>query len=137
MKKYYTLDLNERDVNMEIKEKLKKHKRKIIIGASLVGASLVGIILIAKNKKVNINTEDIKNTITNISEDVKEVKKTQDNKDVKVLQKAVQKEVEVNGHKRKLPKGWIASEVAKELARHNNIQLDENETYVRNYKKIA
>ena len=113
---------------MEIKEKLKKHKKKIIVGASLVGAVTVGIILLARNKKVNINTEDIEKTIKSISEDVK---------DVKVLQKAVQKEVEVNGHIRKLPNGWSASEVAKELARHNNIQLSENETYVRNYKKIA
>ena len=84
--------------------------------------------MLAKNKKANINTEDIKKTITNISED---------NKDVKVLQKAVQKEVEVNGHIRKLHKGWSSSESAKEFARHNNIQLAENETYVRNYKKIA
>ena len=89
---------------MEIKEKLKKHKKKIIVGASLVGAATVGIILIARNKKVNINTDDIEKTITSISEDVK------------VLQKAVQKEVEVNGHIRKLPNGWSASEVAKELA---------------------
>ena len=113
---------------MEIKEKLKKHKKKIIVGASLVGVATVGIILLAKNKKVNINTDEIEKTITNISED---------NKDVKVLQKAVQKEVEVNGHIRKLHKGWSASESAKEFARHNNIQLAEYETYVRNYKKIA
>ena len=113
---------------MEIKEKLKKHKKKIVVGASLVGVATVGIILLAKNKKVNINTDDIEKTINNISEDVKEVKK---------LQKAVQKEVEVQGHIRKLPKNQKASDVAKELARLNNKQLAENETYVRNYKKIA
>ena len=123
---------------MEIKEKLKKHKKKIIVGASLVGAATVGIILIAKNKKVNINTENIEKTIKNISEDVKEVKKTQDNK-VSMTDILLPKnnEIKVQGHKRKLHKGWSASESAKEFARHNNIQLAENETYVRNYKKIA
>ena len=120
---------------MEIKEKLKKHKKKIIVGASLVGAATVGIILLAKNKKVNINADDIEKTIKSISEEVKE---TQDNK-VSMTDILLPKnnEIKVQGHKRKLPKGWIASEVAKELARHNNIQLEENETYVRNYKKIA
>ena len=120
---------------MEIKEKLKKNKKKIIVGASLVGAVTIGIILIARNKKVTINTDDIEKTIKNISE---EVKKTQDNK-VSMTDILLPKnnEIKVQGHKRKLPKGWIASEVAKELARHNNIQLADNETYVRNYKKIA
>ena len=123
---------------MEIKEKLKKNKKKIIVGASLVGAVTVGIILLAKNKKVNINTEDIKKTITNISEDVKEVKKTQDNK-VSMTDILLPKnnEIKVQGHKRKLPKGWSASESAKEFARLDNMPLAENETYVRNYKKIA
>ena len=120
---------------MEIKEKLKKHKKKIIVGASLVGAVTVGIILIARNKKVNINTDDIEKTIKSISEEVKE---TQDNK-VSMTDILLPKnnEIKVQGHKRKLPKGWIASESAKEFASHNNIQLAENETYVRNYKKIA
>ena len=40
---------------MEIKEKLKKHKKKIVVGASLVGVATVGIILLAKNKKYSFS----------------------------------------------------------------------------------
>ena len=108
---------------MEIKEKLKKHKKKIIVGAAATLSISIAAYVLLKNNKASIsNVPLLKNNEINGISDIKDT---------------VVNEIKVNGHKRKLPNNWKASESAKEFARHNNIQLAENETYVRNYKKIS
>lgn len=124
---------------MEIKEKLKKHKVKIIVGAAATLSISIAAYVLLKNNKASIPDVPVQKNNKASIPNVLLLKNNEINgiSDIKDIKDTVVNEIIVNGHKRKLPKGWIASEVAKELARQDNIQLENNETYVRSYKKNA
>ena len=124
---------------MEIKEKLKKHKVKIIVGAAATLSISIAAYVLLKNNKVSIPDVPVQKNNKASIPNVPLLKNNEINgiSDIKDIKDTVVDEIKVQGHKRKLHEGWSASESAKEFARLDNMPLAENETYVRSYKKIA
>lgn len=114
------------------KEKVKKHKKKILVGIGL--ASLAAVTSGSIKYK-----EEIKEFVTNIRKtDNLSVTTVQINQVSKSIENISTEEniVNVRGHVRDLPTNHNASEQQrKKLAQKNNIYLGANQTFVKEREK--
>lgn len=113
------------------KEKVKKHKKKILVGIGL--ASLAAVTSGSIKYK-----EEIKEFMTNIRKtDNLSVTTVQINQVSKSIENISTEDniVNVRGHVRDLPTNHNASEQQRKLAQKNNIYLGANQTFVKEHEK--
>lgn len=113
------------------KEKVKKHKKKILVGIGL--ASLAAVTSGSIKYK-----EEIKEFVTNIRKtDNLSVTTVQINQVSKSIENISTEDniVNVRGHVRDLPTNHNASEQQRKLAQKNNIYLGANQTFVKEHEK--
>lgn len=113
------------------KEKVKKHKKKILVGIGL--ASLAAVTSGSIKYK-----EEIKEFVTNIRKtDNLSVTTVQINQVSKNIENISTEDniVNVRGHVRDLPTNHNASEQQRKLAQKNNIYLGPNQTFVKEHEK--
>ncbi|MCH4056709.1 MAG: hypothetical protein LKE89_01990 [Lactobacillaceae bacterium] len=121
-------------------EKAKEHKKEIAIGAVAI-LSVVTIVLVVKNKttiEAAIKSTHTKGglanslkTRNNVAPTISEVTPTNIPSNAPIV------EINVRGHIRNLPEGWNPSASNKEAARNLGYCLDEHQTWVNPYTKIA
>ena len=121
-------------------EKAKDHKKEIAIGAVTI-LSVVAIVLVVKNRdtiEAAIKSTHTKGglanslkTRNNVAPTISEVTPTNIPRNAPIV------EINVRGHIRNLPEGWNPSASNKEVARNLGYYLDEHQTWVNPYTKIA
>lgn len=113
------------------KEKVKKNKKKILVGIGL--ASLFAMTYGSIKYK-----EEVKEFVTNIRKKDKLSVATFHKNQVSKGSESNYTEnniVTVRGHIRDLPMNYTASDQQRKLARENNVDLGANQTFVRKYEK--
>ena len=121
-------------------EKAKDHKKEIAIGAVTI-LSVVAIVLVVKNRatiEAAIKSTHTKGglanslkTRNNVAPTISEVTPTNIPRNAPIV------EINVRGHIRNLPEGWNPSASNKEVAKKLGYCLDEHQTWVNPYTKIA
>ncbi len=117
-----------------ILEKIKEHKKEIIVVSAVVCTTIAGILIYKKLTPKQINA------LQELAEHSSELNKfptIQEASSCAILDFPPAKTSTVTGHRRVLPNGHKASQKQIELAKSLGIILAENETYVTEYLRNA
>lgn len=117
-------------------EKIKKSKKKIIIGGAFVGAIAIGGIIIFKNRDAMkiFSFEETANSVTPLDA----IQLTRATPETNMPRGSLNcAPFVVQGHPRNLPERYHASQDQITLAESLGIKLESNQTFVRTYQKCA
>lgn len=130
-----TTSLTQTNKKKNLFEKIKHHKKEIIITSVLLGTAIAGILIHKRMspKEITIIKENIPRTLNNHKElpSLESKLPTASN----IIEFSLGKTSHVPGHPRNLPLGQKPSEKQLEIARNLGVTLAENQTYVTDYSR--
>lgn len=133
-----TTNLTQVKENKNLFEKIKDHKKEILVTSAVLCATIVGVLIYKKLLpkvpcRIKENIPRVLGANNELSESESKLPVTSN-----IIESPVDKTSNIPGHPRNLPLGHNPSEKQLEITKNLGVTLAENQTYVTDYcRKIA